>query len=66
MDREQFLVSLGDGKRQEVLEYHALLDILKKQAEEESEQDDDDKLYAFYEIEGHCRKGQGWEILVHW
>ena len=65
-DREQFLVSLGDGKRQEVLEYHALLEILKKHTAEEEGQDNNDKLYAFYEVEGHRKKGQGWEILVHW
>ena len=65
-DCEQFLVSLGDGKRQEVLEYHALLEILRKQASDELEQDDDEKLHAFYEIKGHRKKGQGWEILVHW
>ena len=65
---EQFLVSFGDGQREEIMTYNAVIDQLKKQARIEQEHGEDELFYSFRSIEGHRQNParKTWEIRVLW
>ena len=67
-ETEQFLVSLGDGTREEVMTYNAIIDQLEKQARDEEEIGEDELFYSFQSIEGHRRNPatNRWDIRVKW
>lgn len=64
-DTEQYLVSLGDGKREEVMTYSALLDILEKQQHAEQVADPDGYC-TFKSIAAHRKNGRSWDVLIKW
>lgn len=63
-ETEQYLVSVGDGKRAEVMTFAALRDILEKQHTEEVEEPD--CCWTFKSIAGHRQKGKTWMVRVEW
>ncbi|MEL6802173.1 MAG: hypothetical protein AAFO91_00130, partial [Bacteroidota bacterium] len=65
---DQFLVSLGDGSREEVMTYNAILDQLEKQAQHEKDIGEDELFYSFQSVESHRRNPSTskWDIRVKW
>ena len=65
---DQFLVSLGDGKREEVMTYNAILDQLEKQARDEQDLGEDELFYSFLSIEDHRQNPatKQWDIRAKW
>ena len=61
---DQYLVSLGDGKRQDVMTYGEIIDIIERQNADEIA--DEDKFWSYKAISGHRKVGRTWEVLVKW
>jgi hypothetical protein len=60
-----YVVSVGDGRREQTMTHAALLDILNQEHAEKG--DDADRYWTFTSIERHRKqKGKPWEVLVHW
>jgi hypothetical protein len=65
-ETEQYLVRLGDGPRQELMTYDAIIDALDHQLEREAGTDDDERLWIFKEVKDHQSKVKTWEVLMKW
>jgi len=65
-ETEQYLVRLGDGTREEVMTYDAIVQQLDEQFTREAEQDEFDRTWIFKSIKDHRKNGTTWEVLMHW
>ena len=59
---DQYLVKFGDGTRDEVMNYSAIVDLLNKQIDREME--DESAAYTFKGISNHRKVKNKYEILV--
>jgi hypothetical protein len=65
-DDVNFLLKLGDGEREELMNYHDLMQIIYREMSED-EENDGDPMWTFSSIADHRKKRSGrWEILVNW
>ena len=71
--KTKFIVEMGDGELEEVMEYGELCDIVEQQIQEEEE--DPDKVWTYMDIVGHQGplkhkdpkyKGSMYNVLVRW
>ena len=65
---DQFLVSLGDGTREDIMTYNAILDQIEKQARMEQDVGEDEIYYGFKAIGDHRKSPETnkWEIRIKW
>ena len=61
---DQYLVKFGNGEREEVMSYNAIVDFLSKQIEKEI--DDPNSLYSYKSISNHRKVNNQYEVLVEW
>ena len=65
-EAEQYLVKLGDGTRQDVMTYDAVIEAIDRQLTAEAEKSDEDTIWIFKEVMGHRKVKQVWEVLMKW
>jgi len=65
-ETDQFLVRLGDGRREDIMTYDAVVEALDRQLQREANTTDDEKLWLFKDVKDHRKVGNAWEILVKW
>ena len=65
-ETEQYLVHLGDGKRQEIMTYDAIVEAIDKQLTTEAEKTDEERLWIFKEVVGHRKNGRTWDVRMKW
>jgi len=65
-ETEQYLVRLGDGTREDVMTYDAIVKQMDEQLTREAEQDEFDRTWIFKAVLDHRKNGTSWEVLMHW
>ncbi len=63
---DQFLVRLGDGTREDVMTYDAVVHALDQQLLREANQSEEEKIWIFHEVMSHRRNGRTWDVLIRW
>jgi hypothetical protein len=53
-EAEPFLVSLGDGSREDVMTYNSIINLLSKQMEAESQEAEDERVFTFKSVGAHA------------
>ena len=65
-ETEQFLVRLGDGKREEVMTYNEVVEAINRQLEREESQTDEERLWIYKAVKNHRKNGNTWDVLLKW
>jgi hypothetical protein len=65
-ETEQFLVKFGDGQREDIMTYDAIIEALDRQLQREADATNDDQYLIFTEVKGHRKIGNIWEVLMKW
>ena len=65
-DSDKFLLSLGDGEREDIIEYNDLIDAYLARGDDPDEEYDGKKAWVFEEILDHRKKRGKYELEIRW
>ena len=61
-------IRLGDGKREDVMTYNAVVEAIDRQIERENAMSDEERLWIYKEVKAHqkMKNSQACEVLMQW